>query len=83
MSYWSHKGLCYDNAVMERFFLNLKMERVWQQYYANHQEVIRDVSHYITVFYNQVILLNYICTTTLPRIFPSKISFEIFKASVN
>ena len=58
----SHKGLCYDNAVMERFFLNLKMERVWQQYYANHQEVIRDVSHYITVFYNQVRLhstLNY------------------------
>ena len=32
----SHKGLCYDNAVMERFFLNLKMERVWQyeQYIA-------------------------------------------------
>ncbi len=62
MSYWSHKGLCYDNAVMERFFLNLKMERVWQQYYANHQEAIRDVSHYITVFYNQVRLhstLNY------------------------
>lgn len=50
----SHKGLCYDNAVMERFFLNLKMERVWQQHYANHQEAIRDISHYITVFYNQV-----------------------------
>ena len=50
----SAKGLCYDNAVMERFFLNLKMERVWQQQYANHQEAIRDVSHYITVFYNQV-----------------------------
>lgn len=50
----SHKGLCYDNAVMERFFLNLKMERVWQKYYANHQEAIQDISHYITVFYNQV-----------------------------
>ena len=50
----SHKGLCYDNAVMERFFLNLKMERVWQQYYGNHQEAIKDISHYITVFYNQV-----------------------------
>lgn len=50
----SHKGLCYDNAVMERFFLNLKMERVWQQPYANHQEAIKDISHYITVFYNQV-----------------------------
>lgn len=50
----SGKGLCYDNAVMERFFLNLKMERVWQKHYANHQEAIKDVSHYITVFYNQV-----------------------------
>jgi len=50
----SHKGLCYDNAVMERFFLNLKMERVWQNHYANHEEAIKDVSHYITVFYNQV-----------------------------
>lgn len=50
----SHKGLCYDNAVMERFFLSLKMERVWQKHYANHQEAIKDVSHYITVFYNQI-----------------------------
>lgn len=50
----SHKGLCYDNAVMERFFLNLKMERVWQKNYANHQEAISDISQYITVFYNQV-----------------------------
>ncbi|CAK7071904.1 MAG: Putative transposase InsK for insertion sequence element IS150 [Kerstersia gyiorum] len=25
----SRKGNCWDNAVMERFFLNLKMERVW------------------------------------------------------
>ena len=27
----SRKGNCWDNAVMERFFLNLKMERVWQK----------------------------------------------------
>ena len=32
----SRKGKCWDNAVMERFFLNLKIERVWQQDYANH-----------------------------------------------
>lgn len=50
----SHKRLCYDNAVMERFFLNLKMERIWQQSYANYQEAIHGVSHYITVSYNQV-----------------------------
>ncbi len=48
----SRKGNCYDNAVMERFFLNLKMERVWQTHDANHQEAIRDVSHYMVAFYN-------------------------------
>ena len=41
----SHKGFTeqcssYDNAVMKHFFLNLKMERVWQRHYANHQEAI-------------------------------------------
>jgi len=30
----SRKGNCWDNAVMERFFLNLKMERLWQRRYA-------------------------------------------------
>lgn len=48
----SGRGNCYDNAVMERFFLNLKMERVWQTHYANHQEATRDISHYIVAFYN-------------------------------
>jgi transposase InsO family protein len=37
----SRKGNCWDNAVMERFFLNLKMERVWQHNYANHAEATR------------------------------------------
>jgi transposase InsO family protein len=32
----SRKGNCWDNAVAERFFLNLKMERAWQRNYANH-----------------------------------------------
>ena len=31
----SRKGNCWDNAVMERFFLNLKMERVWQKDYPS------------------------------------------------
>ena len=48
----SGRGNCYDNAVMERFFLNLKMERVWQTRYANHQEAVKDISHYIVAFYN-------------------------------
>ncbi|WP_375167612.1 IS3 family transposase [Acinetobacter soli] len=39
---------------MKWFFLNLKMKRIWQNHYPNHEEAIADVSHYITVFYNQV-----------------------------
>ena len=50
----SRKGNCWDNAVMERFFLNLKMERVWQRDYANAAEAIRDVADYIVTFYNNV-----------------------------
>jgi len=48
----SRKGNCWDNAPMERFFLNLKMERVWQRNYANHGEAIRDITEYIVSFYN-------------------------------
>jgi len=48
------KGNCWDNAVMERFFLNLKMERVWQTDYANHGEAIRDITDYIVNFYNSI-----------------------------
>jgi len=48
----SRKGNCWDNAVMERFFLNLKMERVWQKDYANHSEAMVDVADYIVGFYN-------------------------------
>ena len=48
----SRKGNCWDNAVMERFFLNLKMERVWQRDYANHWEAVQDVTDYIVNFYN-------------------------------
>ena len=37
---------------MERFFLNLKMERVWQRDYANHGEAQVDIADYIVGFYN-------------------------------
>ncbi len=50
----SRRGNCWDNAVMERFFLNLKMERVWQREYANHDEAMADVADYIVGFYNSV-----------------------------
>lgn len=48
----SRKGNCWDNAVAERFFLNLKMERVWQGSYANKMEARQDIVAYITNFYN-------------------------------
>ena len=50
----SRKGNCWDNAVMERFFLNLKMERVWQRAYANQLEASKDVTDYIVGFYNSI-----------------------------
>lgn len=37
---------------MERFFLSLKMERVWRRDYANHAEAIRDITEYSVGFYN-------------------------------
>ena len=43
----SRKGNCWDNAVAERFFLNLKMERVCQRQYANHAEAEADITDYI------------------------------------
>ena len=66
----SRKGNCGDNAVMERFFLNLKMERVWQNDYANHDEASRDVADYIVGFYNNVRLhstLGYLPPTAYER----------------
>ena len=48
----SRNGNCWNNAVIERFFLNLKMERVWQKDYTNHSEEINDVADYIVGFYN-------------------------------
>ena len=48
----SRKGNCWDNAVMERFFLNLEMDRAWQRDYANHAEAQADIADYIVDFYN-------------------------------
>lgn len=48
----SRNGQCWDNAVAERFFLSLKMERVWQRDYANQAEAQQDIADYIVYFYN-------------------------------
>lgn len=50
----SRVGNCWDNAVVERFFLNLKMERVWQRRYVDRAEAKRDITQYIVGFYNPV-----------------------------
>jgi len=58
----SRKGNCCDNAVIERFFLNRKMDRLWQRRYANPMEAARDIDHYSVGFYNTTRLhstLNY------------------------
>ena len=47
----SRRGNCWDNAVMERFFRNLKTERINRLRFINHQAVIAEVESYI-YFYN-------------------------------
>jgi transposase InsO family protein len=71
----SRKGNCWDNAVMERFFLNLKMERVWQKRYANHHEAMCDITDYIVVFYNQTRLnsvLGYLSPNAFEKLMTEK-----------
>jgi putative transposase len=48
----SRQGNCWDNALMERFFLNLKMARVWRRDYANAAEAMRAITDYSVGFYN-------------------------------
>jgi putative transposase len=52
LSSMSRVGNSGDNAVAERFFLNLKMERLWQRDFAYAAEAERDVSDYIVSFHN-------------------------------
>jgi transposase InsO family protein len=47
----SRRGNCWDNAVMERFFRNLKTERLNQLSFINHNSVVEEVESYI-YFYN-------------------------------
>ena len=56
--------------MMERFFLNLKMERVWQRDYANHAEATSDIADYI-VSLNSVRLHSKLCNLP-PNAFPQQ-----------
>lgn len=76
----SRKGNCWDNSVMERFFLSLKMERVWRRDYANHAEAIRDITEYIVGFYNNKRLhskLGYLPPTAYERAMALKSPIEV------
>ena len=47
----SRRANCWDNAVMERFFRNLKTERLNYLSFINHKAVVSAVTSYIS-FYN-------------------------------
>lgn len=49
----SGKGNCYDNAMMESFFGQLKKELIYLTKYNNQYEVRQDVFKYIEIFYNR------------------------------
>jgi len=49
----SRKGNCWDNAVSESFFGNLKSEMVHHEHFATRQEAKDKLFDYIEVFYNR------------------------------
>lgn len=49
----SRKGDCYDNAVVESFFANLKNELTWHCRFATRDEARAAIFDYIEVFYNR------------------------------
>ena len=50
----SRRGNCYDNAVAESFFSNLKKERIKRKIYATREEAKSEIFEYIEVFYNRI-----------------------------
>jgi putative transposase len=49
----SRKGNCYDNAVVESFFANLKNELTWHRRFATRDEARAAIFDYIEIFYNR------------------------------
>jgi transposase InsO family protein len=69
---------------MERFFLSLKMERVWRRDYANHAEAKRDITEYIVGFYNNEQLdskLRYLPPAVYERAMASKPPIKVSEIS--
>ena len=48
----SRKGNCYDNAVAESFFANLKKEKIQRKIFKTRDEARSIVFNYIEMFYN-------------------------------
>lgn len=48
----SRKGNCWDNAVAESFFGNLKKEKIRKHIFKTRDEARQAVFHYIEMFYN-------------------------------
>lgn len=73
----SRAGDCWDNAVMERFFLSLKREWLWPQRYANQSEATIDIARYIDRFYNPVRMhstLGYLAPNDYEKARPKKLA---------
>jgi transposase InsO family protein len=49
----SRKGNCYDNAVVESFFSNLKNELVHHRRFTSREQARAEIFEYIEVFYNR------------------------------
>lgn len=49
----SRKGNCYDNAVAESFFSNLKNELTWHCTFQHRDEARAAIFDYIEIFYNR------------------------------
>ncbi len=48
----SRRGNCWDNAVAESFFSNLKKEKIRRKIYKTRDDARADVFNYIEMFYN-------------------------------
>ena len=53
ISSMSRKGDCWDNAVAESFFANLKNELIYWQHFKTRGEARTAIFDYIEVFYNR------------------------------
>jgi putative transposase len=50
----SSKGCCYDNAVAESFFHTLKVECLYDYFFATREQAKQIIFEYIEVYYNKL-----------------------------